>query len=213
MYPSLCTLQAPVKQEERGCFYKGQWYKPSSEIERGQSGNWCYGTYCNPSSVVIHWDDHKCKAPITTPPVFNKKDSSNSDPQSVAAQQQTIFNMFAPPSSSSSSSSSSFNSFGSNGNGGSLLAQTFSTSSSTTTQNPNLGCTYNGRWYAPGTDIENVQDYGRCYGVYCDFKSKIVHWNERCRAVTVAPFTQPAPTQSYQSMQRQMQQLESLLKK
>lgn len=51
-----------------------------------------------------------------------------------------------------------------------------------------MGCVHNGRWYAPGADIENLRDYGRCYGSYCDYKSKVVQWNDRCTA-TISPQT------------------------
>lgn len=65
-----------------------------------------------------------------------------------------------------------------------------------------MGCFVNGRHYAPGTDIENHRDYGRCYGSYCDFNSKVVHWNDRCRAMP--QMSQPTQTMSM----RQLQQLD-----
>ena len=192
-----------MDQTKRGCFYKGQWYKPNSEVERGQSGSWCYGTYCNKASVVIHWDDQKCKSPITTPPVFNRKKGTTQG--EIESPQQAIFNMFAPGGSSG----------GNKVNFEGASSATFTAASSTTTTNPIVGCIFNGQWYAPGTDIQNVRDFDRCYGTYCDFKSKVRRWNEACPA-TVSPFTRPPPTpptQSMQAMQRQMQQLESLMKK
>lgn len=51
-----------------------------------------------------------------------------------------------------------------------------------------MGCLHNGRWYAPGADIQNRKDFGRCYGSYCDYNSKVVQWNDRCTG-TISPPT------------------------
>ena len=116
----------------KGCYYKKMWYSPLTEISKGQSGDWCYGTYCNHEGVVVHWDDHRCIQNIQeTTPLFT-----------------------APP---------------------------------TTVVNPELGCFYKGRWYDPGQDILNSRNMDTCYGSYCDYNSKVVHWEDKCYATVPPP--------------------------
>ena len=55
-----------------GCLYKGRFYPPG-EIEQGSDhsdGNWCYGTVCDSSGYVWHWDNFDC-GPSTPLPTTN----------------------------------------------------------------------------------------------------------------------------------------------
>lgn len=48
------------------CHHNGRWYMPGQVIEKGQSGNWCYSTYCSHDGHLLYGDDFHC---MTTIPV------------------------------------------------------------------------------------------------------------------------------------------------
>ncbi|KAL4230776.1 hypothetical protein ACF0H5_011151 [Mactra antiquata] len=344
----------------RGCHYKGHFYEPLAEIERGQTGKWCYGSYCNHKGIVIHWDDHQCASAPPTPPTAQKsqveppavdvsavagaltpaeidalatvpgmkgiadtlRQHGQKSPTQVDISPPSIT---MPPVNTGMMPRMTFNGAGNgmnimmgagmggmNGMGGAGMSDM-----SGGLGDPNMialariagielpsmggaagggemgsmggmggmgggmggagggnmaelaamagldlggaagggmggmgggmgggsgnmaelaamagldgmsgmggagmgggmgggmgagglgvggGCFVNGRHYAPGTDIENHRDFGRCYGTYCDFNSKVVSWNDRCRA-TMSPIAPPQQTMSM----RQLQQLD-----
>lgn len=49
------------------CHHNGRWYMPGTLIEKGQSGNWCYSTYCSHDGHLLYGDNFHC---MTTIPVF-----------------------------------------------------------------------------------------------------------------------------------------------
>ncbi|XP_052276615.1 uncharacterized protein LOC127875905 [Dreissena polymorpha] len=243
------TTESPV--EKRGCFFDNKWYQPLSEIERGQTGSWCYGSYCNHESMVIHWDDHNCTISTTAPTRSNTGSDVHLFNQLVNIAKPLTPSPKSPASLNADLDPATMNQFynqfvalgapitgdvgmlmpgSQSSGGGSNLASLAALDPSLLsklqeTMGPNLGgvgsgaiggpalggssgpgCFHEGRLYSPGADITNNREYGHCYGTYCDFNSKVVHWSDRC-AQTMAP-----PTQSYQDLHRQLQQLD-LLKK
>lgn len=130
---SSSTPAESTNHRSDGCVFNGKWYKPLMEIEHGQYGDWCYGSYCNHESIIVHWDNHKCGTSPIPPSAMEVAQPVNPD--------------------------------------------------------PNSGCVYKGKWYAPGTDIDHSQNFGTCSGTYCDFQSNIQHWADRCLH-TMAPPTQ-----------------------
>ncbi|XP_045204689.2 uncharacterized protein LOC123557337 [Mercenaria mercenaria] len=191
--------QVTVKAQgrPRGCHYKGTFYKPLSEIEKGQTGNWCYGSYCNHEGVVVHWDDHKCTTaqtapsitkptetvpPVTQPTVTNPVQTGGMGGMASFMNMAQMAGMGGMAGSGGMADISRFAAMmgGNAGSGG-----TGGTSGSS--GNSGMGCFHNGKWYAPGADIENLRDYGRCYGTYCNYNSEIVNWNDRCTATVPTP--------------------------
>lgn len=169
----------------RGCYYKGQFYEPLMEIEKGQTGSWCYGTYCNHEGTVIHWDDHKCSTtPTTTEPIKPTQPVAEQagmadiiNTARAAGMSMADLNRFASMIGMSGSSNAGTSAMGIDAMGPNNIGNA----------NSGQGCFHNGQWYAPGADIENLRDYGRCYGSYCDYNSNIVHWNNRCTATVPPP--------------------------
>ena len=51
-----------------GCNVGGTFYAPGSEISRheARASNWCYGSYCDSSGQIIHWDNFNCFTTTTT---------------------------------------------------------------------------------------------------------------------------------------------------
>ncbi|KAL3880107.1 hypothetical protein ACJMK2_032376 [Sinanodonta woodiana] len=49
-----------------GCFYEGHWYRPGSEISRGQSGNCLYFVLCDLSGEILHGDSIGCFKTVST---------------------------------------------------------------------------------------------------------------------------------------------------
>ncbi|XP_052094232.1 uncharacterized protein LOC127730131 [Mytilus californianus] len=63
------TLSGPIGY----CFYNGHNYNPGQQISHGQSGNWCYSTYCSYDGQILNADNFNCSpkpTPITTIPVI-----------------------------------------------------------------------------------------------------------------------------------------------
>ncbi|XP_052794237.1 mucin-5AC-like [Mya arenaria] len=260
------------KNKRRGCMFQGKMYMPLTEIERGQSGSWCFGSYCNHESDIVHWDDHNCTSATKTPkplmgvetaattfitnpptkpttPATTTSVISGMDPVLLdQLYRQFLAESTGTGSATASSSSQNINSQGVPDQMTALLMQQIGSGASVTSGaslnapigahgnvdpvvmammqqavkgSPGLsgssgagigarpstdGCVHQGRWHAPGTDIESHRDYGHCYGFYCDFNSQVKYWSDRC-AQTEAP-----PTQNFQELRRQLQQLD-LLKK
>ncbi|XP_048576288.1 mucin-2 isoform X2 [Nematostella vectensis] len=59
--PDFLAILMSTALPRYGCYENDRWYRPGAEISRGQSGSWCYGTYCSESGEVIAWDDWNCK--------------------------------------------------------------------------------------------------------------------------------------------------------
>ncbi|XP_060586062.1 uncharacterized protein LOC132741817 [Ruditapes philippinarum] len=196
LYPE---TKQPIEKKSgrpRGCHFKGKFYEPLSEIEKGQTGNWCYGTYCNHEGTVVHWDDHKCTTTQTTPPPTQPTVPTAPVTQPMITNPAQTGGMASFMNMAGMSGMSGVGNMAGMsdmariaammaGNAGSNSGSGTGTSG---TGNSGMGCFHNGQWYRPGADIENLRDYGRCHGSYCSFNSEIVHWNDRCTA-TVPPTT------------------------
>ncbi|XP_063423378.1 uncharacterized protein LOC134707506 [Mytilus trossulus] len=50
------TLGGPIGY----CFFNGHHYSPGQEISHGQSGNWCYSTYCSYDGQILNADNFNC---------------------------------------------------------------------------------------------------------------------------------------------------------
>ena len=50
-----------------GCYHDGKYYGVGEEIDNGQDGNHCYGTYCAEPGSVVAWDNWNCGSTTTTP--------------------------------------------------------------------------------------------------------------------------------------------------
>ncbi|CAB4019523.1 Hypothetical predicted protein [Paramuricea clavata] len=170
-FPPATTPPRPL-----GCEVNGKFYSPgeiiSSEIDK-QFG-WCHGTYCGEDGNVIPWDDFNC---INT--TIPAEASTTPEPSST------------PPSPITTSSYSS-----------AIVeeASTLSPRATTayTTVPRRLGCEYEGKFYAPGTEISKGSDgRGRCYGLICTDDGNITPWDDfNCGATTSPPITasHPSPT-------------------
>ena len=67
--PSKQQTSRPVVAD---CFWEGKFYRPGSDIVRGQHDRWCYVTYCDSNGKIQFWDDYNC------PPNSMKPTSSHS---------------------------------------------------------------------------------------------------------------------------------------
>ncbi|XP_065063258.1 mucin-2-like isoform X2 [Rhopilema esculentum] len=70
--PTTLPTTVPITYPS-GCYSDGKFYAPGAEISEGydESSNWCYGSYCDESGHVVHWDNFNCKStpePPTTIP-------------------------------------------------------------------------------------------------------------------------------------------------
>lgn len=51
---------APTAPSVPDCFWEGKFYRPGSDIVRGQHDRWCYVTYCDSKGNIQFWDDYNC---------------------------------------------------------------------------------------------------------------------------------------------------------
>lgn len=69
--PPAPTTKPPAS--DAGCIYQGVWYSPGADIDNYAMYGMCYGTYCDWTSHVVHWED-SCYATVpTVPPVPTPK--------------------------------------------------------------------------------------------------------------------------------------------
>lgn len=55
--PQPTTQPRPIIQD---CFWEGKYYRPGTDIVRGQHDRWCYVTYCDSQGNIQFWDDYNC---------------------------------------------------------------------------------------------------------------------------------------------------------
>ena len=197
--PESTTTSPPTTP--KGCIENGEFYPPGSEISQGSDGKgWCYGTVCDDDGQLLYWDDWNCGSTTTqsTPPPTPRPTpeparpgchhngkwyppgsdiSKGSDGKGwcygtfctadgeVAAWDNWDCDPTTEDPSSESPSSTS--------------APTTSPAPPPTTVPIPLGCSKNGAWYDPGSEISRESDgEGWCHGIYCDANGKIVAWDD-----------------------------------
>ena len=181
--------QESASQQGPVCQTAGQWYPAGSIINMGRSDNWCYGSYCAIDGTVKYWDDYNCPLPTAQNPrpeiPENVKNEINQikSPQTGVSQNQ--------PSSGKQQNLFQTQMFGAKP----LFPPEQITPPPLPTTEANFfdsyGCWYRGRFFWPGTDIYNTRNGFRCVGAYCDWQSKVQHWEDTCRATVPPPPRRP----------------------
>ena len=160
MPPTTMPPPDTVVTTPMGCEVDGKWYAPGSDIDSGSDGHgWCYGTYCSDDSNIIPWDNFKCD-PTTMPP--------------TTVPPTTMPPTTVPPPDTDGQITSRVN-FKSQPNEETTMPPPATTPPVT----PPLGCEYEGKVYAPNSDIHRGSDgKGWCGGTFCDDHGNVVNWDD-----------------------------------
>ena len=85
------------------CFWEGKFYRPGSDIVRGQHDRWCYVTYCDSNGNIQFWDDYNCP-PNSMKPTSGHNTGRPTPPQATSPRGCTHNNIAYEPGQEISSS-------------------------------------------------------------------------------------------------------------
>ena len=154
--PKTTIRRRTTTPRQPGCVHNGVFYSPGEEIERGQTGNWCYGTICSDDGSIMSWDNFDCE-PTTTPKRTTLRPPTTTTPPKPPTTQKTTTLPPPPPPTTK-------------------RPRTTTRRRTTTPRQP--GCVYHGVVYPYG-EIPSMsgKDGNWCYGAICGEDGNIMHWD------------------------------------